>query len=78
MLPSKIGSLAFACYSHFTLARPLDDIIDCLGPRLSSGASITTNISQAPRWSNYAAPQAGVLVNVAKEEDVAVTVSYDV
>ena len=43
--------------------------------RLSANASIRTNTSSAARWSDYYAPEAQVLVNVAEEQDVAQTVS---
>ncbi|KAK2740307.1 hypothetical protein FQN57_006187 [Myotisia sp. PD_48] len=38
--------------------------------RLSSGASIDNNNSNAPRWSLYGAPNPGAVVNVATEQDV--------
>jgi hypothetical protein len=45
-----------------------------LGPRLSKGASISHSSSAAPRWSEYGAPAPGIVVNVATEKDVLVTV----
>lgn len=50
------------------------NITEELGVILSPGASITTNISSAARWSDYHAPQAGYIVHVAEEQDVAQTV----
>ncbi|MCJ1250122.1 hypothetical protein MMC30_007348 [Trapelia coarctata] len=47
-----------------------------LGPSLSAGASIVHNISAAPRWSEFDAPQPGTIVNVATEQDVATTVQF--
>lgn len=44
---------------------------------LSPGAIVTGNISSAPRWSDYNAPQPGTVVNVATEHDVQKTVSMD-
>ena len=45
-----------------------------LGPKLSNGTSIVHDISAAPRWSEFHAPQPGTVVNVATEEDVLTTV----
>ncbi|CAM1502377.1 Fc.00g043610.m01.CDS01 [Cosmosporella sp. VM-42] len=47
-----------------------------LRPLLSKGASVTTNISAVPRWSDYHAPHPLYMVNVAEELDVAKTVKY--
>ncbi|KAF3087303.1 hypothetical protein TWF569_008923 [Orbilia oligospora] len=47
-----------------------------LGPKLSSGASIALSSSSAPRWSQYEAPRAQIVVNVGSEKDVAETVKY--
>lgn len=41
---------------------------------LSPSASISSNASSAPRWSDYHAPQPGLIVHVANEQDVAETV----
>lgn len=46
-----------------------------LGPRLSKKASFAFSTSAAPRWSEYGAADIGVVVNVATELDVLVTVS---
>ena len=73
MLLYKATVLAAAAF-HFVSSRPTDNIIDVLGPRLSPGASISTNTSTAPRWSDYHAPEAGVIVHVADKEDVVETV----
>jgi hypothetical protein len=43
---------------------------------LSSGATISHNISTAPRWSQFDAPSPGAIVNVATEQDVVATVKY--
>lgn len=52
-----------------------------LGPQLSPLASIITEPgaveSDFERWSAYSAPQPGVVVSVATEEDVAKTVWID-
>ena len=41
---------------------------------LSKNASIVHSTSGAPRWSEFAAPSPGTVVNVATENDVLVTV----
>lgn len=42
---------------------------------LSPGATISTNVTgDAPRWSDFEGPNAGAVVNVATEADVAATV----
>jgi hypothetical protein len=41
---------------------------------LSPGASISHDLSTAPRFSEFHAPQPGTIVNVATEADVATTV----
>ncbi|KAG4030746.1 hypothetical protein MFRU_011g02010 [Monilinia fructicola] len=43
---------------------------------LSSAATISHNVSTVPRWSEFKAPSPGTIVNVATEQDVAVTVKY--
>lgn len=49
-----------------------------LGPDLSKSASITYgDTPKYTRWSNYAPPTPGVIVNVASEEDVAATVCFN-
>ncbi|KAI9836334.1 MAG: hypothetical protein M1837_003401 [Sclerophora amabilis] len=71
-----IGALlAFGAF-HIPVARCQGNITAELGARLSEGASVTTNTSSAPRWSEYGAPQAGYIVHVAEELDVAETVRY--
>ncbi|KAI1103459.1 FAD-binding domain-containing protein [Jackrogersella minutella] len=47
-----------------------------LGGLLSPGASISHNVSVAPRWSEFHAPQPGTIVTVATEADVEATVQY--
>ena len=42
--------------------------------KLSSGATISSGASSAPRWSEFQAPMPGAVVNVATEEDVQLTV----
>jgi hypothetical protein len=56
------------------------DLVDALGPQLSSGASIYTPISpewaeKSSRWSTYSAPTFDFVVVPAVENDIAVTVS---
>ncbi|KAK2759882.1 hypothetical protein FQN54_002616 [Arachnomyces sp. PD_36] len=51
------------------------DISD-LQPLLSSDASISYDASEAPRWSEFPAPNPGAVVNVAAEDDVLATVQY--
>ncbi|KAL4994486.1 hypothetical protein BDV10DRAFT_176806 [Aspergillus recurvatus] len=57
-----------------------DVVAQVLGPQLSRSASITTVTgpldSDFERWSAYRAPQPGVVVSVATEEDVERTVAY--
>ncbi|CAI6339305.1 unnamed protein product [Periconia digitata] len=70
----------FMQYSVFLASSVLSvsaiGIIAELGSRLSPAAIITANISTAPRWSDYHAPQAGYVVHVAEDSDVAETVKY--
>ncbi|KAJ3540529.1 hypothetical protein NM208_g5025 [Fusarium decemcellulare] len=67
-----------ALRSPFALGYPSEppNIVEDLGSVLSEGASVTTNISSAPRWSDYHVPRPGYIVQVAEEEDVAKTVEY--
>lgn len=60
--------------SQVALAQLIEELHAQLTPRLSEGATITANISTAPRWSDYHAPEAGFVVHVAEEQDVAETV----
>ncbi|KAK7225258.1 hypothetical protein V2G26_013261 [Clonostachys chloroleuca] len=64
--------LCSAITSHVEAVNPMKDLV----PRLSTGAWITTDLSSAPRWSDYAAPKPGYIVHVAEELDVAETVKY--
>ena len=48
---------------------------DGLRTSLSPNASISYNVSSVPRWSDYHAPQPGIIVNVATEYDVQKVVS---
>jgi hypothetical protein len=41
---------------------------------LSPNATISYNTTEAPRWSEFDAPNPGLIVNVATEKDVQVTV----
>ena len=50
------------------------DVENDLRQRLSADAQISTNVSLAPRWSDYHAPQYQYMVHVAEEQDVAETV----
>ena len=52
------------------------DIDNDLGAQLSPDASITHSPDAAPRWSTYEAPNPGTVVNVATENDVALTVRH--
>ena len=47
---------------------------DALQKVLSLNATISHQISSAPRWSEYHAPHPGMVVNVATERDVQVVV----
>ena len=49
-----------------------------LGPKLSSGASITHPNSAIPRWSDFDPLRPGTVVNVATEQDVLVTVGASI
>ena len=50
------------------------EVVAQLGKSLSSGSTIDKTTSSAPRWSLYGAPDPAFAVNVASENDVAVTV----
>ncbi|EFQ98152.1 FAD binding domain-containing protein [Nannizzia gypsea CBS 118893] len=54
----------------------LDEVRLELGPQLSNSAWISGNEQEFARWSEYYASTPGVVVSVASEEDVAVTVQY--
>ncbi|DAA78316.1 TPA_exp: FAD binding domain protein [Trichophyton benhamiae CBS 112371] len=54
----------------------LDEVRLELGPQLSESARISDNGQEFARWSEYYSPTPGVVVSVASEEDVAVTVQY--
>ena len=47
--------------------------LEGLSPLLSSAATISPG-NNLPRWSDYDKPTPGAIVNVATEDDVAVTV----
>ncbi|KAF3916570.1 hypothetical protein ABW20_dc0102759 [Dactylellina cionopaga] len=52
------------------------NIQEALGGKLSQGASIVLSSTAAPRWSEYDAPAAQIVVNVFSEQDVVETVKY--
>ncbi|VUC28050.1 unnamed protein product [Clonostachys rosea] len=52
------------------------DVVGDLESLLSEKASVSTNITDAHRWSEYNNPSPGYIVNVAEELDVAKTVRY--
>lgn len=56
----------------------LDEVRLELGPQLSESARISENGQEFARWSEYYSPTPGVVVSVASEEDVAVTVCFEV
>ncbi|KAJ6260040.1 hypothetical protein Dda_5686 [Drechslerella dactyloides] len=56
------------------MSRP--GIQELLGPRLSDQASIAFSSSAAPRWSEYEAPKAQIVVSVFTARDVVETVKY--
>ncbi|KAK1138466.1 hypothetical protein N8T08_002481 [Aspergillus melleus] len=63
--------------SHEVSALSTQTVTKELGPDLSKAASITGGGSpKYTRWSEYAPPSPGVIVNVASEDDVAATVKY--
>ncbi|KAL4812103.1 hypothetical protein BDW67DRAFT_179006 [Aspergillus spinulosporus] len=73
-------TLSFSTF-HVGAAGGWPDVVaQELGPQLSPLASITTEPeaveSNFERWSAYSAPQPGVVVSVATEEDVAKTVKF--
>ncbi|KAK6343854.1 hypothetical protein TWF696_007509 [Orbilia brochopaga] len=51
-------------------------IQEVLGPKLSARATIAFSSSAAPRWSEYEAPKAQIVVNVFTAQDVVETVKY--
>lgn len=55
------------------LPRSFDDGLRAI---LSRDASISHNVSSAPRWSEYHAPRPGTIVNVATEHDVQAVVRF--
>lgn len=64
---------------NFVSLRSYDafNLTSALLPHLSSSASVKPNPTvNAPRWSDYHAPAAGWLVNVAEERDVAETIRF--
>ncbi|KAL8765972.1 MAG: hypothetical protein Q9209_007119 [Squamulea sp. 1 TL-2023] len=69
LLSSLSQSVAIACPT-------LREIKKDLGRALSQGSSISSNASDAPRWSLYRAPTPAFVVNVGSENDVATTVRY--
>ncbi|CBF78732.1 FAD-binding oxidoreductase [Aspergillus nidulans FGSC A4] len=73
-------TLSFSTLRVWAAGRWPDVVAQELGPQLSSLASIITEPgaveSDFERWSAYSAPQPGVVVSVATEEDVAKTVKF--
>ncbi|TVY58416.1 FAD-linked oxidoreductase azaL [Lachnellula cervina] len=51
-------------------------VAEKLGPKLSPGASFSFSTTAAPRWSEFDAPDPGLIVDVATESDVQITVQY--
>ncbi|EPS36465.1 hypothetical protein H072_10033 [Dactylellina haptotyla CBS 200.50] len=47
-----------------------------LGPKLSEGANIALTSAATPRWSDYQAPKAQIVVSVSSENDIVETVKY--
>ncbi|KAL4742414.1 hypothetical protein BDV11DRAFT_202713 [Aspergillus similis] len=73
-------TLSFSTFRVGAVGGWPDVVAQELGPQLSPLASITTKPevveSDFERWSAYSAPQPGVVVSVATEEDVAKTVRF--
>lgn len=79
----KMRALAFANADLHLLLSGLASATTCpsssdvkikLGKRLSPGSSISDSIASAPRWSLYGAPAPAIIVTVAAQSDVALTV----
>lgn len=70
------GSLNTLIISQVVALAAAFDVVEDLTSLLSDRAKVTTNISTAPRWSEYHAPRPGFIVNVAEELDVAKTIRY--
>lgn len=68
------ASLGFAGFINAERTNGAGNVVDDLKSLLSKGASVSTNISDAHRWSEYNSPSPGYIVNVAEELDVAKTV----
>ncbi|KAF3491549.1 FAD binding domain-containing protein [Arthroderma uncinatum] len=73
---SLVFALVLPILGSFVLGLSLDDVRSELGPQLSGSAVVSENGRDFARWSDYHAPTAGVVVTVACEQDVAVTVQY--
>lgn len=74
MIAIKAIVIASQCLCLSALA-DTTSTLQRLKPFLSSGATISSNTSGLPRLSSFDAPDPGAILNVATEEDVAVTVS---
>ncbi|KAI8960488.1 FAD-binding domain-containing protein [Daldinia sp. FL1419] len=61
------------CKASVGVVRSIDDDLKNV---LSSGATISHDVSTALRWSEFHAPQPGTIVSVATEADVQATVQY--
>lgn len=71
MMVSFITLVTVFCLSWTVHARAIDDELVKL---LSPGATVSSAANTPPRFSDYKAPKPGIIVNVATEEDVRVTV----
>ena len=74
MLISRLLA-ALAAVGGVVLAQPTDDEKSLRAAGLSPGASVIFTTAGAPRWNDFGAPRPGIVVNVATERDVQVTVS---
>lgn len=75
MLTMRVLTLLLTLFGHEVSALSSQTVSKELGPDLSKSASITGgDAPEFPRWSNYAPPTPGVIVNAASEEDVATAV----
>ena len=74
VISSFLSLLLFACSIVASCPSYLE-VKSNLSKLLSDGSSVESTTVHAPRWSQYKAPNAAYLVNVASENDVSVTVS---
>ena len=74
-LLSPVLSLAVEVVPTTSIVKPVHlTFEDGLRSLLSPNATISHNLTDAPRWSEYNAPTPGTVVNVAIEQDVQTTV----